>query len=283
MNKSLMGLIRTSYKAFSQCQKQVADYILAHPGKIMLLSIADLAAACKVSEPTVMRFLHKMEYRSYQVFRVNMAQECARDTSQALYSHVVLGDKSQEIIEKVIASTRCSLNDALSVLKSDVLEKFCQRLFTAKKVFIIGIGATYAVAFDLYHKLLKLGMDAACSNDAHIINISCGNMDPRSSLLVALSHSGESREILDGAARAKKRGCPVFAITSFPNSSLAKLCGQALISASHETSYRSDALTSRIIQLCIIDMVYIRLALMGGNDSMEKINASRVAVAQNKT
>ena len=279
-----MGLIRTSYQVFSESQKQVADYVLANPGQVILLPIAELAAACKVSEPTVMRFLHKMDYQSYQVFRVHVAQESTPDTSHALYSYVVQRDSGRDVIEKVISSTQCALDDLREILKSESLERICRGIHKARKVMIIGMGSTYAVAFDFYHKLLKLGINACCSNDPHIINITCnGGLKEKGALLIAISHSGESREILDGVALAKLTGCPVYGITSFQNSSLARQSDELLLSTSLETNYRSDALTSRIIQLCIIDMLYIRLALLDGSKAMEKINASRVAVARNKT
>ena len=282
MEVDVMGRIRTKYKTLSQSQKQVADYVLEHPEKVMLLSLADLASASKVSEPTVMRFLHKLEYQSYQVFRVNIAQKSARDTGQALYSEVEPGDSCAEIMRKVISSTKCALDDLPQALDPQAVEQQCLAILRAKKTLIIGVGSSHAIAFDFNHKLLKLGIDSRCCNDSHLINISCSNLAP-DSLLIAVSHSGESREILDGVAFAKARGCPLSAITSFPNSSLAKQADIVVVSSSHETNYRSDAMTSRIIQLCIIDMIYIRLALTGGENMLEKINMSRVAVARNKT
>jgi DNA-binding MurR/RpiR family transcriptional regulator len=283
MTTPVLSLIRTHYHLFSSSQQQVADYVLAHPEKVMLLSIGDLADSCKVSEPTVMRFLHKMSYRSYQVFRVHIAQEAATNTGQVLYSDVERDDGSAEIARKVVLSTKQSLDNLIQVINTDTLEKLCRAIIKAGMVFIIGVGATYAVAFDFYHKLIKLGFKATCSHDPHIINITCSEMEKGRSLLIALSHSGESREILDGVSLAKRAGCRVFGITSFASSSLAKEADELLLSTSLETNYRSDALTSRILQLCIIDMVYIRLALIGGEKSIEKINASRIAVAQNKT
>jgi DNA-binding MurR/RpiR family transcriptional regulator len=278
-----MGLIRNSRHLFSESQNLVADYVLANPDKVILLSIAELAMSCNVSEPTVIRFLHKMSYQSYQVFRVNIAQELAKNPSQSLYSDVTEHDTGKEIMEKVIASTKQSLDDLVAVLAPEGIEKLCAAIVNAKKIFVIGVGSTYAIAYDFYHKLLKLGYESSCSNDPHIINICCNNMDAKSSILIAISHSGESREILDGVQLAKRSRCPVYSITSFPNSSLAKLADERILSTSLETSYRSDAMTSRIIQLCIIDMVYIRLAVMSGAPAIEKINASRVAVAHNKT
>lgn len=279
---SVGGLIRTKYNMLSASQKKVADYVLANMEKVITLSLADLSSACNVSEPTVMRFLHKLDYKSYQVFRVNIAQESAMNTGQSLYSDVTSGDSTATVIEKVIASTKCSLDDLPHVLDPNAIEELCKKIREAARVFIIGVGSTTAIAFDLQHKLLKLGIETRFCNDPHIINISCSNLNSNA-VLIAISHSGESREILDGVELAKKTGCWICAITSFPRSSLIKRADTCIISSSHETTYRSDAMTSRIIQMCIIDMIYIRLALMGASDSLEKINISRIAVAHNKT
>lgn len=282
VNADVMGHIRTKYNTLSESQKKVADYVAMHPDKVMLLALADLASSCGVSEPTVMRFLHKLGYQSYQVFRVNVAQKAARHTGESLYNEVVPDDGIGEVMRKVVASTKCSLDDLSHVLSPEALERACQHILKAERVVVIGVGATHAIAFDLCHKLLKLNVDIRCFNDPHLINICCGGLTPKD-LLIAISHSGESREILDGAAFARERGCPICAITSFPRSSLAKSADVAILSTSHETRYRSDAMTSRIVQLCIIDMLYIRLALLGGDGTLGSIEASRVAVAKNKT
>ena len=282
MADDVMALIRTKYKSLSRSQAQVADYVSANPEKVMLLSLYDLATACGVSEPTVIRFLRKLGYASYQVFRVAVAQNAARDTDKALYSEVASDDACEDVMRKVVSSTKCALDDLEHVLSPEALEKACHMILKARHVFVIGVGASYAIAFDLYHKLLKLGIPAQSCNDPHIINIHCRNLGPED-LLVAVSHSGESREILGGVGGAEAGSCPVCAITSFPSSSLAKKSAVTLISSSLETNYRSDAMTSRIIQLCIIDMLYISLALTGGERMLERIRESRLAVAQNKT
>lgn len=282
MRDDVMALIRTKYKTLSRSQAQVADYVMANPKRVMLLSLFDLATACGVSEPTVFRFLRKLGYTSYQVFRVAVAQNTARSMDKALYSDVEPGDSCEDIMRKVISSTKCSLDDLPQVLSPESIKEACRLIQQASHVFVIGVGASYAIAFDLYHKLLKLGISTQSCNDPHLINITCRNLGP-DCLLVPISHSGESREVLSGVSGAEAVGCPVCSITSFPSSTLAKKSSVKIISSSLETNYRSDAMTSRIIQLCIIDMLYINLALTGGDAMLERISASRFAVAQNKT
>ena len=279
---TIIGLIRTQYNTFSPSQKRVADYVLAHPEEVMMLSMSELAAKAKVSDPTIMRFLHKLNYQSYQVFRVMLAQENAVTPSQALYNDIEKEDSSKEIIQKVITLTHRALDDLHNVLQGEELESFCQSILKAKRILVIGVGSTAAIAFDLTHKLLKLSISAQSMNDPHMINIACGTLGEED-LLIALSHSGESREILDGVKLAKEAGAKVLAITSMQDSSLAREAQQSLFSSSFETSYRSDSMVSRILQLCIIDMIYIRLALLGGYAMQKNINRSRIAVAQNKT
>ena len=282
MNSNVFALIRTKYNTLSVSQRGVADYVLENAETVMTSSLGDLAAACNVSETTIIRFLRKLDCESYQVFRVNIAQELSREKSDPIYEEVHSTDSVGEIITKVIHSTACSIEDSAQLIDPDSMEKLVGLIKAARHIFVIGIGASAALAYDLTHKLTKLGRDASFCHDSHMINIRCSNLTEED-LLIAFSHSGESREILDGAAFAARGGCPVAAVTSYARSSLALRANCVLLSSSQETRYRSDSMTSRIIQMTIIDMMYIALALSMGTDGMERINRSRVAVAKNKT
>lgn len=282
MDSHVLPLIRTRYNTFSASQKTVADFVLNHADEVMMSSLSDFAKNCGVSEPTIMRFLRKIEYDSYQVFRVNIAQELAHGKGENIYEEVGEKDSAEEVRDKVIQQTARSIEDSAQILKGDVIESFADMILKAENVLLVGIGASAAVAYDFYHKLVRLGISAAYSHDAHMINILASNLK-RGDLLITITHSGESREILDAITLAKKEGCAVAAVTSFPHSSAAKLAQCVLLSSSIETRYRSDALTSRIIQMVIIDIIYINLALRLGDEAQKQLDKSRVAVAKNKT
>ncbi len=282
MESHALSLIRTKYNTFSDSQKTVADYVLAHAGEVMMSSLSDLSKECGVSEPTIMRFLRKIDYDSYQVFRVNIAQELAHGKGENIYEEVSEDDDAERVRDKVIQQTVRSIEDSAQILEPKVIDKFADMILGAKKVLLIGIGASAAVAYDFYHKLIRLGIPASYSHDAHMINILSSNLG-KDDLLITITHSGESREVLDAINLARKQGCNIAAVTSFPHSSAAKLAGCVLLSSSIETRYRSDALTSRIIQMVIIDIVYINLALRLGDRAQMQLDMSRVAVAKNKT
>lgn len=283
MESSILSLIRTSYGLFSVSQKRVADFVLKQPDKVMISSMYDLSVACDVSEPTIVRFLRKLGYESYQMFRVGIAQELGAGSSQNLYSEEIQSDDSTEvIIHKVMSVTAQSLTDAVQLIDHSTVTRVVDRLLEAKRILVIGIGSSCAQALDLSHKLQRLGIFATYCNDAHMINIMASNLS-EGDVLFAFSHSGESREILDGIQFARQNNVHIITVTSYPHSSIVSLSDDVIFSSSHETKYRSDAMTSRIIQMAIIDTIYVCIAMKMGSAAERSVNRTRSAVTKNKT
>lgn len=277
-----LELIGSHYQTLSPSQKQVADYVLQYPDKVMISSMYDLSTACHVSEPTIMRFLHKLKFNSYQVFRVNIAQEVGAKTTRNLYSEEIHHEDSFDVIcQKVAVSTSDSLQNCLQRLNMESLLHMVDHCLHARHILVIGVGASFALAYDMSHKLQRLGLFSHCSNDPHMINIMCSNLSNQD-VLFAFSHSGESLEILSGIEMAKKNGAYIAGITSYDHSSMVTECDHVLLSSAPETKYRSDALTSRIIQMTIIDVFYLCAASKIGSQAEQNINKTRMAVAKNK-
>lgn len=279
---NVIAHIRAKYTTLSSSQKRVADYVFDYADKVMISSLADFAAACDVSDPTVMRFLHKIGYDSYQIFRVNIAQELAAGKDENFYPDITQYDSIQDIRDKVLALTARSLQDSVTVIDANQIERLVGKILKANRIFIIGMGASSALAFDLHHKLLRFGLNASYSHDSHMINIICTGLKA-SDLLIVFSHSGESCEILDGMELAHANGTYVAAVCSYEHSSVVNAADCAILSSSFETKFRSDSLTSRIIQFAIIDMIYVSIVIKASPAMKENVNLTRIAVARNKT
>ncbi|KYO66914.1 MurR/RpiR family transcriptional regulator [Thermovenabulum gondwanense] len=278
---SILAEIRTKYNILSPTQKKIADVILNSGDKVVLMSISELAEKCETSETTIMRFLRKMGYDSYQVFRVRIAQEFSDKTPRAIYEEIKPDDSIESIKNKVIQSTINSINDLERLIDGELLNDVVNMMKNAGRIYFFGVGASSAIALDAFHKFLRLGLNVYYCSDSHIMSI-IGAHTTNSDLIFAISHSGESKEILDAVELAKENGTKVISITSYKNSSLTKLSEKVILSSTNETKYRSDAMVSRIIQLAIIDILYVALVLRLGPDSIDKVNKSRLAVAKKK-
>lgn len=281
MEGNVLSRIRTKYHTFSSSQKNVADYVLNNPDEVILKTLNEISHACGVSETTVLRFLHKIEFNSYQLFKINITQELSKNAPNIVYDDVNLDDTVEQIMVKLVTSTISSLKDSLEIIDPDQVKQLVDRIIEAKKILVIGVGASASIATDMYHKMLKLGFDIVCCNDPHLINILSMNLTV-DDLLVVFSHSGESREVLDSAYIAVDQRCKVGAITSYSKSTLAHTADYLLCSSSLETKLRSDAMTSRIIQLMIVDFLYISIVVKFKEKIFPQIHRSRIAVAKNK-
>lgn len=281
MEKSVLGLIRVKYNTLSPTQKVVADYVLENAQNVIMLSLSTLAQACNTSETTIMRFLRKLNFDSYQVFRVKIAQELSAETTESIYEEIKADDSIEEVKKKVLHLTKSSIRDLNNILEEKQLAAFVEATAQANRIIFMGVGASAMIAADAYHKFLRLGLNVVTCNDSHIMSIQCAHVC-KDDFVVAVSHSGESREILDAVQIAKNKGARTAAMTSYPRSSLCKLADIVLLSSSQETKFRSDAMISRILQLVIIDMLYIATVLRLGPDSIKRLNESRLAVAKKK-
>ena len=131
---------------------------------------------------------------------------------------------------------------------------------SARRIFIFGIGASGAIAQDLQHKLLRLGLDACSNADAHLQAITSAYCTCED-VVVAISHSGSSKIIVDNVRMARDNGAKVISLTSVGRSPLSKMADICLFTASLETKYRILAISSRIAELTIIDSIYTYIAM----------------------
>ena len=136
MKGQIFSLIRTKYNTLSSSQKDVADYILTNPDKVMMNTLNEIAAACRVSETTVLRFLHKLNYNSYQLFRINLTQELSKDNQETVYDDVGFQDTEDEIIEKIIHSTVASIADSRQIIDPDSVKDVVGKIAGARRIVV---------------------------------------------------------------------------------------------------------------------------------------------------
>ncbi len=280
--QNVCALIRGRYNTLSDSQKSVADYIVDNTEEVMTTPLAELARRCSVSEPTIFRFLKKLGYDSYQVFRVDIAQSLAEGRNENFYSEIDGEDSPETVRDKVLMFTMRCLDDGRQIIDADAVNTLACRIEESEQIVAAGIGASYCMAYDLYHKLMRLGFPSRVSNDPHMLNIMCSQLSGKDTL-ICFSHSGESREITDAMRCAGNSGAYRAAITSYKNSTAANMAECSILSSSYETKFRADSMSSRILQMSIIDMIYILLVLKNRDERQEMINISRLAVARNKT
>ncbi|MDN3683819.1 MurR/RpiR family transcriptional regulator [Vibrio sinaloensis] len=120
-----------------------------------------------------------------------------------------------------------------------------------------------------------------CEHDAHI-QIANASALNENDVLIALSYSGRSREILRVAQIAKGRKAKIITISQLAPTPLDKYADIKLMTAADEEHIRSSSITARDSQLLITDLLFIALTQQEeGADQL--IEQSKSAVAALKT
>ena len=264
MGKLLIN-IKSSYSKMSKTEKKIADYIMHNPSNHMPLTITELSNATGASEATIVRFAKRIGCDGYQQLKILLAKEEHHIVNKSIGEE----DDFVQIYSKISDDIYTTLIKTKEVNTNDIYEKAFQLITRAKQIYVIGFGNSYAVCVDLVHKLLRLGCNAMAINDSHIQVIASCNAH-EDSLVIAISHSGYTKDIVETANIAISGGAKLLTITSDAKSPLAKISDVCLVSVSDEVNYRLLGLTSRYVQLAIIDTLYTYIA-MKNEDSQKNI------------
>lgn len=251
--------LQTLLPTLSKAERKVANYTLKHPEEVISLAVSGLAESSGVSDATVVRACRSMGFDSYQEFKLTLAQSLVTPT-EAIQESLSHDDSIEDIIAKVFSNEVAALELTRDTVQTGEIEAAADAIMKAETVYIFGLGNSHAIAFDLQHKLLRLGIRAAAVSDSHIQAITATNCTKKD-VVFAVSHSGSSVDIVSNSKIAKQNHATIISLTNIGTSPLTKVSDITLHTASNETRYRIVALSSRLAQMAIIDTLYTVIAM----------------------
>ena len=266
------------YDEMGRAEKKIADWILKNPGKLIPLSISELADNCKCSEATIVRFARRLGYDGYQALKISLARE---ENTSNISESITPGDSSYEIFGKVCNDIYCSLERTRKVLDEKALGEAAEKILAANRIITLGLGNSASVAVDMSHKFLRAGCNAVAYTDNHMQAIAASHL-AEGDVAIGISHSGSSRDIVDALRIAKERGASTICITNYGKSPIIKVSDIVLQTYSDETRYSILALNSRIAQLAIVDALYFYIVFHKGDAAIAAIAATEKALLSKK-
>jgi RpiR family transcriptional regulator, carbohydrate utilization regulator len=272
--------IQGTYSSLRTAEQRVADFILKHPDELIYLTVTELAEKTNTSESTVVRLCQKIGYKGYQEFKIMLARDLVEPTD-AIYAAIEPGDSLQTIKTKVFQANAQALRDTIEVLADAELELAVKAIASARRVEVYGVGGSNPLAIDAYHKFLKLGIAVVALSDGDMMAMSSSLLQ-KGDVALGISHTGASRDVTDALSNAQRNGATTICITHRSTSPITKVSDIKLFTAAKQTAFRSDASSSRIAQLTIIDTLYVGVALSGYENSVEMIRRTREATVSKR-
>jgi RpiR family carbohydrate utilization transcriptional regulator len=208
--RNLLEQIRNRLEELNKAEKKVAEVILLNPQQATRFSIAALAQAASVSEPTVNRFCRSFGVSGYPELKLQLAQSLA--SGAAYVSRAVEADDDPEAYtQKIFGSAIASLDSACQALDPNLISKAVDLLIQARQIHFFGLGASAPVAMDALHKFFRFNLSVTAHADV-LMQRMIASVAHTGELFVIISYTGRTRELVEVAriARGKRRigaGC----------------------------------------------------------------------------
>jgi RpiR family carbohydrate utilization transcriptional regulator len=273
----MLDRIRASIPALPPAEQRVAKLVLADARSFASLPVGELAERAHVSKPTVVRFCRSVGYDGLADFKLKLAGS-VNEGVPFVHRSVDDDDKASDIVVKVIDNAVAALLRYRNAAASQSIERAIAALAEAgragRRIEFYGVGNSGIVAQDAQHKFFRLGVTAAAVSDGHVQVMSATMLKP-GDCAVIISNSGRSRDLLDVAEIARKKGATVIVITA-SGSALAHEASNGqhhiLLAADHpEDADRYSPMVSRLLHLMIIDILTTGVALRMGSAELRPL------------
>jgi len=262
----VLDRIRASIPALPPAEQRVAKLVLVDPRSFATLPITELAERSHVSKPTVVRFCRSVGYDGLTDFKRKLAGS-VNEGVPFVHRSVDEDDKSADIIVKVIDNAVSALlkyrNDAANHAFERAIVALAEAGRSGKRIDFYGVGNSGIVAQDAQHKFFRLGVRATAVSDGHVQVMSATMLQP-GDCAVIISNSGRSRDLIDVAEIARKKGATLIVITASdsPLAQLTQSANQILLAVDHPEDFdRYSPMVSRLLHLMVIDILTTAVAL----------------------
>lgn len=265
MDKNVYAAIQSQYSTLSKVGKRIADYILADPVHITSISIQQMAAELDIAESSIIRFCKIVGCAGFSEVKLLLAKYSPKSV-RTIFEDLSETDSISTISESVFSRNIDTLERALQLLDFEKIEQAVGVLSRAENILILGVGASGTIAEDFYIRLMRIGIRAVALTDSHLMQIQASQCGPDTAV-IAISHTGKTREIVSAVRTARECGAPTIGITGYPDTSLKEVSDICLELYSPEQLFVSP----RVAQFSLIDTLYVSLAIRRKDSVVQNI------------
>ena len=275
----LLDRIEALLDAMRPSEQAVGKFVLRHPNLVISLSFPEIAGRAGVSQPTVARFCVAAGFSGYRDFKLRLAQSLANGVP-FVHQDVGMQDSMADVAAKVFDRGIAALVTVRNHLDPEALERATKILATAKRIEFYGLGNSGIVAMDAQHKFFRLGVPAVAYSDPHVHAMSASLLG-KGDVVVAISGTGRTRELIQSVEIARDAGATVIAITA-SGSPLARLAHVTLYADVPEDLDVYAPMTSRMVHLVMIDALSVGVAVARGPELAKRLKRAKEVIADRR-
>ena len=257
LENNLFNKIGSLKKSFTDSEKKILDYIQKNPEKVISMSIKELSNESNTGEATIIRFCKKIGFKGYNEFKISLISTMSKKKQRTRHKIDILSDKNYNTIaENIYNNSFNVLKDTLSLINNEVFDNCINLINTAKHIEFIGVGYSNLTAQDAKYKFLRIGKSVAAHSDSHLFKMAA-SISGKNDLVIGISQTGETQEVIESMKSAKARGADTIVITNNDNTEITKYADHILVNGYNDVRSETGSFSERISQLFIIELLYL--------------------------
>ena len=248
-----LALIEAHYSSLRASEKKAADYIISHPNEVIYITITALAKKAGVSEASVIRLCKSLGFNGFQGLKISLARQAT--LPETAHEDISEYDDTQTAISRVSESNIEAIRNTVQFLDPVQVEKAVDAIAATNRLEFYGVGGSGSVAMDAQHDFFKF-IEGSCTaySDSHMQAMSASTMKP-GDVVVGISHSGATKDIVESLKIAKQYGATVIGITGGIQNAITSICDISFQIVSRQQHYRPGLMSSRLAALTILDIL----------------------------
>ena len=265
----------------SKGDRKIINCIRTRLTDIPRMTIREIAQASGTAEATCTRFVRKMGFAGLADFKAALAEEGAEIGRYLDRGNIRNNESARETARKLLSANMIALEKTQDIIRNETIDACADLLIGAQRIAFIGLGYSGIIAQDSYFKFLRIGMNCIAPRDNHSMRMIAAIMEP-GDVIFAISHSGETAEILETVDIARAHGLRIISLTENHPSSLRRVSDVSLTYIAEETPLETGSIASKMAQFFLVDLVYTEVLKILPPSAMEKKIRTTEAVRQMK-
>ena len=222
-------------------EKRVGSYFMEHPDAAQK-SIGEMVDNSGLGYGTVIRFCQKLGCRGFQEFKVLMARD-------AISQRPAQSDFGAGAFDEILQRLHEDIRRTAQNLDSKEVEKAAAALSAASRVLCVGVASSAPLRSSLDWKIKRFGIVSSFLSDGYVMAVEASLLR-KGGVLVAVSSSGTTKDVVTAARLAREAGATVIAVTNFTKAPLVETANIRLI-----TSATRDPLIAEIPSIVPAEVV----------------------------
>lgn len=267
--------IKERWDEFTPSDKKIGEYIIDNPEQIVNYNTLQLAEIIKTSQSAIIRFIKKIGYKGYIDFKIDVAKSLEEKNEFLLDEVISKNESIENIISKSKNNVLATVEKTYALINTESINRAIADINKANNIYLAGVGSSGLICEDFSYKLQRSGKKVFYQVDAHTNLALVSNID-KDDLLIAISYSGLTKEILIASEYAKKVGAKVISISKTQNSALANNSNELLLIPEIEREMRYGAISSRLSSQIITDILYYGYVAANTDKVNENMRTSKL-------